>query len=987
MKIAGNIKITPGIIKKSALLGVIFIFISTNVFADYTIPSGTTIDASTITGQSGVLTINGTLKISSNVYLANFSSVIVNAPNGQIYWTNNSDLTFKTGTSIFIDPASLGCQPISGNGNASQRLIIGSTIIAVSNDKSSNTTFTFQQFNTQGGLPDYTITSSSSVCSGTSITATIAPETTVNGVTYTYQWAILPTSGTFSYNSSKTTATITPSAGNYIITCVATANSYSVIKTIAITVKAGNTWLGVNSNWSDPANWCPAVPTDVTDITIPASTYYPIISSGTTATVNNITISSGATLQVLGKLKVSGTITNSGTLDITNGTLGMNGTVAQTIAGSMFYNKTVNNLIDNNTSSSGLSVSSTLNDTLKISGALTFGNSTAKLNTNDNLNLLSTINGTASVGVVGSGNSINGKVIVDRYVNVGNGSGQHGKSWQFLATPTNGQTIKQSWMEDQRTTSGYGIYLTSPKGTAAGFDAYSPGDAMKYYDPNSNSWVGVSSANNSVYNSAGYMVFIRGDRTVDGTNITAATPTILRTKGNLLTGTQSAISILAGHYQSIGNPYASPVDFSLLTKTNLDNLYYAWDPFLYGSYGFGGYQTISGTNNWQPVPGGTSAYTSGTSRKIIQSGQAIFVHSSSATTGSITFNENSKSSSSSVNFARIANNTETEERQFLRASLYTSPSPDAVIADGNAVAFDTNFSDSIDRDDGLKITNSGENFGILRYGKFLAVEASAPIVSDDTIFYKMSNLRQQTYQLRFVPENMQNDNVQAFLVDNFLNTSTILSLADTTFVNISITSNSASYASDRFKVVLKTFNALPVTLTSLKATKKDEKVLVEWNVENESSMQEYQVQRSFDGNNFITIGNIMATNNGAGKYHWTDDQPASGNNYYRIASVSKDGQITYSSIVKVVMGNSIQAISVFPNPVENGIIHLQFSNQPPGTYSIRLINSVGEVILSKNVNHNGNSSETIRYKNLSKGIYNVEIKKPDGNTEIIKVLN
>jgi hypothetical protein len=48
---------------------------------------------------------------------------------------------------------------------------------------------------------------------------------------------------------------------------------------------------------------------------------------------------------------------------------------------------------------------------------------------------------------------------------------------------------------------------------------------------------------------------------------------------------------------------------------------------------------------------------------------------------------------------------------------------------------------------------------------------------------------------------------------------------------------------------------------------------------------------------------------------------------------------------------------------------------------------VGEVILSKNVNHNGNSSETIRYKNLSKGIYNVEIKKPDGNTEIIKVLN
>src|SRR3569623_399650 len=166
-------------------------------------------------------------------------------------------------------------------------------------------------------------------------------------------------------------------------------------------------------------------------------------------------------------------------------------------------------------------------------------------------------------------------------------------------------------MEDQRTSSGYGTYLTSPHGTTAGFDANSPGDAIKYYDSNSNSWVGVSSANNSIYNSVGYMVFIRGDRTVDGTTITTATPTILRTKGNLFSGTQTAISVLPGHYQSIGNPYASPVDFSLLPKTNVDNLYYALDPILYGSYGFGGYQTISATNNWQPIPGGTSAYPSG----------------------------------------------------------------------------------------------------------------------------------------------------------------------------------------------------------------------------------------------------------------------------------------------------------------------------------------------------------------------------------------
>ena len=984
---SGNIfKITDGI-KKSGLLNVLLILISSQVFADYTIPSGTTVDASTLTAQSGVLTINGTLKISSNVNLANFTSVNVNAPSGQIYWSNNSDLTFKSGTNIYINPSSLGCQPTTGNGNASQRLIIGTTIIAVSSDKSSNTTFTFQQFNSQAGLPAFTLTSSTSVCSGSSITATVAPVNTVSGVTYTFQWGILPSSGTFSYNATNTTATITPASGTYIITCVATANSYSVIKATQVTVNATNTWLGVTSNWSDAANWCPSVPTNATNVTIPASTTYPTISSGTVATVNNITIASGATLKVLGKLTVSGTLTNNGTLDITSGTLSMNGTSAQTVDGSWFYNKTISNLIDNNTSSSGLSLSSTLNDTLKISGSLTFGNSIAKLNTNDNLNLLSTVNGTASLGVVGTGNSIAGKVIVDRYISVGNASGEHSKSWQLLATTTNGQTIKQSWMEDQRTASGYGIYLTSPNGTAAGFDAYSVGAAMKYYNPSSNSWVGVSSANNSIYNTAGYMVFIRGDRTVNGTTSTIATPTILRTKGTLLTGTQTPITISAGNYQSIGNPYASPVDFSLLTRTNLDNLFYAWDPYLYGSYGFGGYQTISGTNNWQPVPGGTTAYASGATSKSIQSGQAVFVHSSSATNGTITFNESSKSSSASVNFARKANRTETSQRQFFRASLFTGPDPSALIADGNAVAFDSGFSDQIDGDDGLKIANSGENFGILRYGKFLAVEARAPLVSDDTIFYKISNFRQQTYQLRFEPQNMQTDNVQAFLVDNFLNTSTIISLKDTTFVNISITSNSASSASDRFKIVFKTMNALPVKLTSLTATKKDQTILIQWNVESESGMQKYEVERSVDGNNFSKVGIVAAKNYGTGQYSWTDNNPSPGNNYYRIASVSKDGQIAYSAIVNVVMGKVFESISIFPNPVANGIINLQFSNQPQGNYSVRLFNSLGQILVSENISHAGNNTETIHCKTLSKGIYNLEIKKPDGTTEVLKVLD
>lgn len=973
------------ILRRCILFTVINLFISVAVFADYTVPAGSTVDASTLTGQSGVLIINGKLIVSSDVTLSGFTSVIVNAPNGQIYWTNNSDLTFKAGTGIDIDNSSLGLQPTSGSGNASQRLIIGAAIIAVSSDKSSVSTFTFEQFNLQGGLPEYTLTSNSPACAGSAISLSVAPEKTVTNVVYSYQWFISPASGSFTYNSDKTTASISPSAGNYTITCMATANTFLTIKTISVTVRAGNTWLGVNSNWNDAANWCPAIPGSSSNITIPASVNSPVISTSTIAAVNNLTIASGATLKVLGTLSISGTISNNGTFDATKGTIGMNGGSAQTLSGSMFYDKTIRNLIVSNTSSAGVSIASTLNDTLKLSGTVTFGNSVAKLNTGDNLNLLSTSAATASVGIVGTGNAIVGKAIVDRYINLGTASGQHDKSWQLLATPTDGQTVKQSWMEDQRTAAGYGTLITSPAGKAAGFDSYSPGVSIKYYDDVTNSYTPVASANDPVYNPKGYMLFIRGDRSVSGFT-DPPKQTILRSKGNLHTGTQTAISVLPDHYQSIGNPYASPVDFTLLTRSGgVDNKFYTWDPFLYGSYGVGGYQTLSGANNWQAVPGGTTAYPSGVTRKIIQSGQAVFVHATGTVAASISFNENSKTSGS-VNFARKANSEESSQRQFFRVSLFTGPNADALIADGNAVAFDEAFSNNIDGDDALKIFNSGENFGILSGGKILAVEAKAPVTTGDTIFYNISNLRQQTYQLRFVPENMQATDLEAFLLDKFLNTVTPVSLKDSSFVNISVTANRASAAPDRFEVVFRQLAALPVTFTSLKALQKNKDILVEWNVANESGLQKYQVEKALDGNNFTSIANVPAGNSSAGKYDFTDTYPSPGNNFYRIHCFTKDGKSTYSQIVKVSVG-SPTSVSVFPNPITKGAINLLFTNEPAGRYEIRLTSPVGEVVISKTFNQSsGNNKETIYCGHLSKGIYQLEITKPDKSLIIESVV-
>ena len=167
-------------------------------------------------------------------------------------------------------------------------------------------------------------------------------------------------------------------------------------------------------------------------------------------------------------------------------------------------------------------------------------------------------------------------------------------------------------MENGNNAPGYGIWLTGPGGTAAGFDASSYSASIKSYNSSNNSWVGVSNASNLIHNTNGYMVFVRGDRTVNGTTVTTPKPTILRSKGDLITGSQSAISVSPDHYQSIGNPYASPIDFTQLSRVDgVDDMFYAWDPYLYGTYDYGGYQTLSASNGWVPVPGGTSAYPQG----------------------------------------------------------------------------------------------------------------------------------------------------------------------------------------------------------------------------------------------------------------------------------------------------------------------------------------------------------------------------------------
>ncbi len=450
------------------------------------------------------------------------------------------------------------------------------------------------------------------------------------------------------------------------------------------------------------------------EVYIPAATFSPVLSNAPIASIKDLHILSGGVLTINGAgiLQIAGTISNAGVLDVTDGTIELNGTTGmQPLAGSLFKNHTVKNLVVSN----NVNVSATANDTLNISSNLSFGSASSVLNTGNNITLKSNANSTANIGPLAAANSINGNVTVERYINIG--PGNHVKAWEFLATPVKGQSVHDSWMEKGLTPAGYGTQIT---GTGTGFDLTSPAPSMKYFDPaSSGSWIGITNTGNEIYNPHGYMLFVRGDRTVNGSSVTTANATTLRISG-ILNQHQQTIAAAATSFTSVGNPFASAIDMRKVMadkSANVDDFFTIWNSNDGGNYGYGKYFTyLKSGADYISVPG------DGSINNFIQSGQAFFVQNTSSSTGSVIFNETSKATANSgfLTVFRPAGVNGKEAQ--LRTNLYIISGVNKILLDGTLQQFSDRFINGIDGLDGRKIYNSSENLSIISGGKQLIVE-------------------------------------------------------------------------------------------------------------------------------------------------------------------------------------------------------------------------------------------------------------------------
>lgn len=171
---------------------------------------------------------------------------------------------------------------------------------------------------------------------------------------------------------------------------------------------------------------------------------------------------------------------------------------------------------------------------------------------------------------------------------------------------------------------------------------------------------------------------------------------------------------------------------------------------------------------------------------------------------------------------------------------------------------------------------------------------------------------------------------------------------------------------------------LPETVENLSVDRAENVSVVKWNISNDEAIKNYVVEYSEDGKAFKEAGTVYATGQG-GKYSFNDTRAIYNKMYYRIKSVTKNGDERYSKTVLVREGNQPStALRITPNPAyQNPAI--QFTTPKRTTASIMVMDGVGRMVSQTAMQAEaGTNVHTLNLK-LKPGVYTVVIDCGQGD--------
>lgn len=171
---------------------------------------------------------------------------------------------------------------------------------------------------------------------------------------------------------------------------------------------------------------------------------------------------------------------------------------------------------------------------------------------------------------------------------------------------------------------------------------------------------------------------------------------------------------------------------------------------------------------------------------------------------------------------------------------------------------------------------------------------------------------------------------------------------------------------------------LPVTLLSFNLRKADErKVVAEWSTSAETDFDYFELERSADGASFHVIGRIQGAGYNTQTVHWysfTDTDPLSGINYYRLKAVDLNGSYEYFNVLSITV-NASRSFVLYPNPANGEAVKAHLNFEPSSDDLITVRDVAGQVIFRQRAILLHNNS--VLTEGLKPGVYMVTYQSKD----------
>lgn len=141
--------------------------------------------------------------------------------------------------------------------------------------------------------------------------------------------------------------------------------------------------------------------------------------------------------------------------------------------------------------------------------------------------------------------------------------------------------------------------------------------------------------------------------------------------------------------------------------------------------------------------------------------------------------------------------------------------------------------------------------------------------------------------------------------------------------------------------------SLPLELLAFRAKAVGEsQVDVDWNTAQEREVAGYEVQRSADGHQFVSIGLVAAKNGRAQAYHFVDSKPLPGVSYYRLNMKEAKERSRYSPVEVVRFGQK-NTVRAYPNPVARGL-EIVVETDLKEAFDVTVTDAAGKQVLRQN---------------------------------------